>query len=429
MLTVAEAIAAILAEARSLAPVPVPLDEALGLVLAEDAFADLDSPPFDKALMDGYAVRSADVHEGRAKLHVIEEVLAGQVSHLRISAGEAIRIMTGAPIPAGADAVVPIEHTRLIQNVNRAEVAIETSPVQPGRNRLLRGASIRLGECVLPAGRKLRPQELGCLAELGKSHIKAAPRPSVAVLATGDELVSVGQTPGPGQIRNSNETMLVAQLQEMGAIPNPLGIARDDPTELKEKISLGLQHDVVLLSGGVSAGKVDFVPAALAELGVRQVFHKVRMKPGQPIWFGVFDRNLSHNLCGNVAAHHSPLTTRSPSPPPPRSYVFGLPGNPVSSMVCCELFARTAIRRLMGIQPAEPAPLQARLACEHKNHGNRPTYHPARLEWTVSEAVVAPVPWIGSADLSATTRANAMALFPEGDRTYPEGTIVNVFPW
>jgi molybdopterin molybdotransferase len=182
---------------------------------------------------------------------------------------------------------------------------------------------------------------------------------------------------------------------------------------LRTKINQGLASDILLLSGGVSAGKLDLVPSVLAEAGVRQMFHKVRVKPGQPIWFGVLDVQRS----GNTGSAATPC------------YVFGLPGNPVSSMVCCELFVRTAVRRLMGIEPAAAVPLRCRLTRDHFNGGNRPTYHPARWEWTETGIAVEPVKWIGSADLSATVEANAMVLFPEGDRNYVAGTIVDVFLW
>jgi molybdopterin molybdotransferase len=413
MLTVSEALAAIVANVARLQAVRVPLDEALGLVLAEEAIADLDSPPFDKALMDGFAVRSSDVAGGRATLRVIEEVVAGQVPQRRVGAGEATRIMTGAPIPEGADAVVPVEQTRATA---QHAVEIETTPTSPGRNILRRGESVRTGARVLPAGRLLRPQELGCLAELGKAVVAVFRRPRVAVLATGDELVPVETVPSSGQIRNSNETMLVAQLRQAGVAVTPLGIARDDAGELRERITAGLQCDVLILSGGVSAGKLDLVPSVLAELSVRQIFHKVRIKPGQPLWFGIH-RSRTHQ------------TTGTPVQQPQACYTFGLPGNPVSSMVCCELFVRTALRRLMGIETAIPIPVRARLTVDHPHTGNRPTYHPAKLQWTDQGPVVQTVRWIGSADLSATAEANAMALFPEGDRRYEAGTIVDAFPW
>jgi molybdopterin molybdotransferase len=249
------------------------------------------------------------------------------------------------------------------------------------------------------------------------------PRPRVAVLATGDELVPVNQIPGPGQIRNSNEAMLAAQLRQFGTIPVPLGVARDDRDELREAIRRGLACKMLLLSGGVSAGKLDLVPEVLGELGVREVFHKVRVKPGQPVWFGIMDSRPAGERRSDGGVPQSSEPACSPC------YVFGLPGNPVSSMVCCELFARTGIRRLMGEEPAVPVPWRARLTKDHFNSGNRPTYHPARWESTDSGSVVEPVRWVGSADLCATVEANAMVLFPEGERMYPAGTLLDVFLW
>jgi molybdopterin molybdotransferase len=333
--------------------------------------------------------------------------------------------MTGAPIPAGADAVVQVEHTKLPEGaVGENVVVIETTPVTAGRNIMKQGEAMRCGTRVLPAGRQIRPQEIGCLAELGQDMVLVHPRPRVAVLATGDELVPIGAIPGPGQIRNSNEAMLIAQLSRLGVEAVPLGVARDNRPELAERIARGLACDMLLLSGGVSAGKLDLVPAVLAESGVRQVFHKVRVKPGQPVWFGVLDRPGApgaREFAGGSAAKEGADR--------PRCAVFGLPGNPVSSMVCCELFARTAVRRLMGIEPAAPVPRRARLAKDHFSGGTRPTYNPARWEATETGGVVEPVRWVGSADLYATVEANAMVLFPEGERMYQSGTMLDVFLW
>jgi molybdopterin molybdotransferase len=265
---------------------------------------------------------------------------------------------------------------------------------------------------VLPAGRVLRAQEIGALAESGRATVEVYRRPRVAVLATGDELVPASAQPGPGQIRNSNEPMLCAQIRQAGGEPVPLGIARDERQHLRERIEQGLACDLLLLSGGVSAGKLDLVPSELAAAGVRQVFHQIRMKPGKPLWFGVFDRPTKTGTTGAD-----------------RCYVFGLPGNPVSSMVCCELFARAALRRLMGIEPAVAVPLQARLTEEHSMRGNRPTYHPARLEWQPTGPAVHAVDWIGSSDLRATVDANALVYFPPGDRVFRAGEMVDVYPW
>ncbi len=414
MLTVAEALSAILNEVGRFPSHRIALGDALGLVLAEDAVSDLDSPPFDKALMDGYAVRSSDLQSGVGPLRVIEEVLAGAVPQRHVGMGETTRIMTGAPIPAGADAVVQVEHSQLIQtNADHQFVQLETAPLTVGRNVLKRGASTQAGERVLPAGRQLRAQELGCMAELGCDQVAVYRSPRVAVLATGNELVPVGTRPGPGQIRNSNETMLVSQLRQMGAEPVPLGVARDEPDELRRLIETGLKSDMLLLSGGVSAGKLDLVPGVLAAAGVRQIFHKVQIKPGQPLWFGVCERPAEGGAGSQTG----------------RCYVFGLPGNPVSSMVCCELFVKTAVRKLMGIEPAAQIPVRARLKVAHQGSGNRPTYHPAHLEFTSEGACVQTVPWVGSSDLSATVAANAMALFPAGDRLFEVDEVLDVFAW
>ncbi|MCH7987986.1 MAG: molybdopterin molybdotransferase MoeA, partial [Planctomycetes bacterium] len=369
-----------------------------------EIISDVDSPPFDKALMDGYAVRAADIFGESTTLDVIEELTAGQVPSKVVGTGEATCIMTGAPIPDGADAVVKVEETQF--DTDSQTVRITGASIKTGTNLILRGTSMKQGDIVLSAGRLLRPQELGSLAEMGEHIVSVRRRPKIAVLATGDELVPINATPGPGQIRNSNETMLAAQIRHAGGEAVPLGIAKDDATQLREKICVGLQSDVLLLSGGVSAGKLDLVPSALEAAGVKQVFHKVHLKPGKPIWFGVLDSDDS-----------------------PRRYVFGLPGNPVSSLVCFELFVRTAIRRLMGIDPAMPQAVRAKLGQEHIVHSDRPTYHPARLDRREAEAIVTPVPWHGSSDLRATVDANGMILFPPGERAYDCGEAVDVFVW
>jgi molybdopterin molybdotransferase len=410
MLTVQQALDAVSRETQPLAAVCVNLADALGLVTAEEAVADVDSPPFDKALMDGFAVRSADLASGEARLRIVEEIYAGMTPSKPVTVGSATRIMTGAPLPVGADAVVKIEDVRI--DVDAGCVAIRTDPVEPGRHVLHRGSSLKTGQLVLPAGRLLRPQELGALAEVGKHRLLVRPRPTVAVLATGDELVPVDAKPGPGQIRNSNETLLSAQTERAGGVPVRLGVARDNRTELRERIQVGLNCDVLLLSGGVSEGTRDLVPSELASLGVRNIFHKVNIRPGKPLWFGVWTRT------GEAAK-----SGRGPA------YVFGLPGNPVSSLVCFELFVRSCLRRLRGLEPAEPQPIPARLAAEHVARGERPTYNPARVTWDRGGLRVEAVPWHGSSDLQATIDANAMAVFPGGEATYSVGDAVDVILW
>ncbi len=397
MLPVAEAQRLVLQHARPLPPQTVPLTPAVqGLILAEDVTSDLDMPPYDKALMDGFAVRAADLSEGRGVLSVIEEVTAGQTPRRPVGPGQATRIMTGAPLPAGADAVVQVERTRSVEG---DRVAIDDRPVSPGLNVLRRGREMCRGEVVLPSGTTLRPQQFGTLATVGRTSAKVYLAPQVAVLSTGDEVVEAPQTPGPGQIRNGNGPLLVAQVCRAGGVPRYLGIARDRLESLRPLVAEGLRAHVLVLSGGVSAGKLDLVPGVLRDLGVEAHFHKVEMKPGKPVFFGTREGTL----------------------------VFGLPGNPVSALVCFELFVRPALRRLRNHPEPGPRTVSAVLAADFAYRTDRPTYHPARLERRADGSLhVTAVPWFGSSDLRGLTRANALVLFPPGDHQYAAGRRLEV---
>jgi molybdopterin molybdotransferase len=401
-LSVADAQAIVLRHVRPLTPEPMPLTSAaLGLVLGADVVSDLDMPPYDKSMMDGYAVRCADLPKGRGTLDVIEEITAGRVPKLALEKGEASRIMTGAPIPPGADAVVIVERTRLLDD---DRVEINDRPPYPGQNILPRAAEMRRGDAVIPAGTVLRPQEFGVLATVGRTTVAVHPSPRVAILSTGDELVEPGQTPEAGQIRNSNGALLIAQVCRAGGAPRYLGIGRDDPACLRPLVCDGLKAHVLLLSGGVSAGKLDLVPGILREAGVAAHFHKVEMKPGKPVFFGTAQR---------VGGGEPTL-------------VFGLPGNPVSVLVCFELFVRPALRRLRGHVDPGPRFVWAVLSEDFAYRTDRPTYHPARLEIKETRWSVRPAPWFGSADLRALTQANALMLFPPGDHRHRAGQTFEV---
>ncbi|MSQ95181.1 MAG: molybdopterin molybdenumtransferase MoeA [Gemmataceae bacterium] len=394
MHTVAEALEIVLRHAQPLPPVNAPLGpEALGLVLAEDIASDLDMPPFDKAMMDGFALRSGDLRDGQAELTIVEEIPAGKTPAVEVKTGQASRIMTGAPIPKGVDAVVMIERCELLGN----KVRVNDPKVLAGLNILTRAKEMRVGEVVLHAGARLRPQEFGLLSTVGRATVRVQKAPSVAILSTGDEIVEPSVKPGPGQIRNSNGPMLLAQVTRAGGVARFLGIARDEADHLRTLIATGLQNDVLLLSGGVSAGKLDLVPGVLAELGVEPLFHKVAMKPGKPILFGVKQSKL----------------------------VFGLPGNPVSSLVCFELFVRPAIRALMSLPPG-PCWVKATLTKDYPYRSDRPTYHPARLQITDAGRSVEPTAWFGSPDLRGVLPANAFVLLPEGDVTHRAGDTMMV---
>jgi len=396
MLTVTQAQAKVLEFALQLPPETVALDaDALGLVLAEDVAADIDLPPYDKSLMDGFALRSADLPDGHGSLTVVGDIMAGQAPRTPVGAAQAVRIMTGAPMPTGADAVIVVERTRLLEG-NR--VQIDDQPPLPGQNMLPQGKEMRRGDVVLRTGTVLRPQEFGVLASVGRASAAVYPAAQVAIVATGDELVEPEAIPGPGQIRNSNGPMLMAQSCRAKALPRVLGIARDRLDSLRELVREGLKASILILSGGVSAGKLDLVPGVLQELGVEAHFHKVEMKPGKPVFFGTRGNTL----------------------------VFGLPGNPVSSLVCFELLVRPAIGRLMGHLDAGPHWVKAILTEDFVYRTDRPTYYPARLESTPSGWVVKPVPWFGSADLRGLLEANAFALLTPGNPEHGAGEVLAV---
>ncbi len=398
MLSVSEAQAVVLKHARALSPVTIPVSsDLLGQVLAENIASDIDMPPFDKSLMDGFAVRSADLPEGKATLSIIEEVTAGRTPQRPVALGQATRIMTGAPIPTGADAVVMIERTRLAGD---GRVQVDDKPPRSGQNIMARGREMRRGETVLQVGSELRPQELGILASIGKTTIAVVPRPKVAILATGDEIVDADKQPGPGQIRNANGPLLEAQVARAGGIPESLGIAPDRAPILRSLIESGLRADVLVLSGGVSAGKLDLVPGVLQELGVEAHFHKVELKPGKPVFFGTRGKRTT--------------------------LIFGLPGNPVSALVCFELFVRPALRRLGGHANVGPFLVEATLAAEFTYKTDRPTYYPAWLNWEGKGYQVRPIPWFGSPDLRALTQANAFLVISAGEHQIPVGQVVSV---
>ncbi|MCA9150665.1 MAG: molybdopterin molybdotransferase MoeA, partial [Planctomycetales bacterium] len=262
------------------------LAETLDCFLAESIYSEMDSPPYDKAMVDGYALRAADVTAAGVELAVIEEVFAGQVASQAIAPGTAIRIMTGAPVPSGADAVVMVETTEC-SGANRERVRIDAPPKRPWQHILPRGTIVRQGDMVLAQGKRLRPVELGLLAELGYAQVPVIVPPRVALVQTGDELVAPGDPLGPGQIRNSNGILQEMLVRRMGAEAWNLGPVADDESSMRQRIQQGLQADVLLVSGGVSMGDKDLVPGILKQLGVECIFHKVHMRPGQPIWFGV----------------------------------------------------------------------------------------------------------------------------------------------
>lgn len=405
MLTVDEALDTILSNVQTADAGAAPLQECLNRVLAEDLTTPHDSPPFDKSMMDGFAVNSAGFTDASTRtLPIREMITAGTVPSAVVEQNSSSRIMTGAPIPAGADCVVPVELVEF-DPTKPDIVTVSADTVSPGKNVLRQGTSARQGTPLMVKGTLLQPQHIAVLAEFGVATVPVYPRPTMAVLATGDELLNIDQPLTPGRIRNSNEPMLVSQIQRAGGIPKALGVAKDNRDDLRAHISEGLSYDFLLLSGGVSAGTLDLVPSELAAAGVEQVFHKIQMKPGKPLWFGRL-KSDDHNCL-----------------------VFGLPGNPVSSMICFELFVRTAFRKLVGLADSRPAVLSTTLQQEVQVRGDRVTYFPTRLQITKAGVTSTPVPWGGSADLRATAEANGMSVFPPRSESYVTGETVDSIWW
>jgi molybdopterin molybdotransferase len=423
MIDLADAVALVERTAAPLPPLRQGLLDACGGVLGAPVVADCDSPPWDRAMMDGFAVRSADFAPGVSEvvdLEVVVDLAAGDTTGLEIRPGACARIMTGAPIPPGADAVVPIESA--VDGTAAAHaggrVRLRDGRFRHGQHVARCGAAFRRGQEVLPAGSRLGAAEIGLAAEAGAVTVMAVPRPRVAILSTGSELVAPEAVPGHGQTRNSNAPMLAAASLLLGAEPLPLGSVPDRPEAIRDAVARGLAADVLVLSGGVSAGDLDLVPDTFARCGVERVFHKVRLKPGKPVWFGIF---------------------RRPGAPP--TLVFGLPGNPASSLVCFELFVRPAIRILAG----RPRPdwhlprARAVLKTAAKAAEDRPVFLPARLERVAEEhglkrpfaapplpLAVTPLPWTGSSDLLGLAGAGCFVALPAGGGVLAAGSEVEI---
>ncbi len=357
----------------------VPLQRASGRILAKSAVADADQPPFDRAMMDGYAVRSAD---GAARtLEPVDDIPAGKKSKRTLAAGQCARIMTGAPLPAGADAIQQIEKTEQVSG--RVQLL---DPVAAGHNVAPRGSEARAGDVVLIAPRVLRPQDLAALASVGAVRVPVFRAPTCAVITTGDELVDPSKRPGPGRIRNTNGISVPAQVRRLGLKCDTLPPAPDRMKELRARIRQGLKRDVLVLSGGVSAGDRDLVVPALEAEGVATTLHQVLIRPGRPIFFGTRGRKV----------------------------VFGLPGNPVSAFVTFEALVRPFLGRMMGFDGLGARRIRARLAAPLAKKMERTVFWPANLGASPDGPVVTTLPWKSSADLATLARADALAIQPRG---------------
>jgi len=398
MISVEEALAILARESRASAPAEVDLGHARGCVLSETIVADRDFPPTDRSAMDGFAVRASDVRPG-VTLEVAGELRAGQpLAGARLGPKQAIRIMTGAVVPAGADAVVMVERTAEDRAAGR--VTIDDEP-RPGQHIRRRGEELRGGNEVLSAGTPIRSAEIAALASVGRARVRVHRRPVVSVLTTGDEIVEPGERVEDHQVRNSNGHTLCAQLAEMGLDARDLGIVGDARGDLDRRLVEGLASDVLLISGGVSAGEYDLVGAALADAGMRLLFHKVAVQPGKPLLAGRTDRCL----------------------------VLGLPGNPVSAYTCFAIFVAPALRRMMGDPHWENVEIPARLDGELRANARRATYRLATLERKDGTVVAKPVRAAGSGDVLSLSRSDGFIVTPAGERSLRTGESVTFVAW
>jgi molybdopterin molybdotransferase len=395
--TVTEALQLVVAHSGRQPTTQIDLAEALGLVLASPVVADVDSPPFAKSLVDGYAVRNVDLASGRAELLAVGTLAAGTVADRPLVPGTTYRIMTGAPMPQGADAVVMLERSRVEPT---GCVIFDDPQFRANQNVMSQAREFARGMTVLDAGHCLGPAEIGLLAAVGVIRPTVYARPRLAIISTGNELIPPDRAPGSGQIRNSNASTLTALALAAGATVDDLGIVIDDESEIARTVARGLEYDVLVLTGGVSMGDHDLVPGVLRRQGVEQIFHKVDLKPGKPVWFGRHSRGL----------------------------VFGLPGNPVSVLVCFELFVRTALRTRQGRADPLPTELPARLRTAFNISTARTCYHPARYYGDGSTLEVEPVEWAGSPDLRSVTKANCLLIAPTGGGPFPAGSVMRVLP-
>jgi len=396
MIPISQAIQIVLQHTPKAASEEVALPGALNRILAADITADTDLPPFDRAQMDGYAVRAADVANTPAQLRIVGESAAGAGWHHEMRSGEAVRIMTGAPVPAGADAVQQVELTREPDGAGTVEIL---ESVEAGRSIVKQAAEIKSGETILRSGEDINAQKIATLASFGYSHVTVGQRPRVAVMATGSELVDVNEKPGRDQIRDSNNYMIEAYAKLAGATVKRLALAGDDRDGLQRQIEAALDAcDVLVTSGGVSMGVYDFTKAAFKDLGAEIFFERVALRPGKPTVFGRFGKTL----------------------------IFGLPGNPVSVAVTFNLFVRAALRAMQGATETSLPEFTAILARDVKGSQSRESYLPAVLRTDEKGTLLAePLKWGGSSDFVSFARATALIKLPKDSRM-SEGSIVKV---
>lgn len=394
MIAVKDAIEITLDEAAPRGVEEVELKNASGYILAEDIFSDIDVPPFEKSSMDGYAFKAADCQNKLTILDVVGSIPAGVYPDFEVEHGQAAKIMTGAPLPQGADSVQMVEKTQAIGE-NKVRIL---EPVSLGKNVARKSEVIKADSKVLSKGVFISPAVAGALATVGMARVSIFKRPEVGILVTGDELVEVAQKPRAGQIRSSNGYSLYSQVVDSGALPELFGIVPDNIEYLTKSIELGLQKDVLLISGGVSMGDYDFVEEVMLKHGVKIFYDKVNIKPGKPTVFGRTSEAL----------------------------VFGLPGNPVSASTIFEIIVRPALRKMMGFSNYHSVKMEATLEKDYATNTKRENYHPAWTFMKDNSFYTSPIQSRGSADVVAFANSNSYLITTKGKQEFNSGETVEV---
>lgn len=423
VLTFEAALGTVLDHASKLSPIPreeeyVPLSEAQGRVLALEMRAGRDQPPFPRSTRDGYALFSGDAASETGSLHVVGSVRAGQQwSGPDLREGEAVEIMTGAPVPPGADCVLMVEHA------SEKDGTLLPAPgrrLRAGENIVPRGAEVRAGDAVLPRGRVMGPAEIAVAASAGHTHVGVFPKPHIAIIATGDELVELDGAPAPWQIHDSNSYALAALVRAEGGMAERLPIARDTADDLRERIAEGRKAGLLLLSGGVSMGKYDLVEEVLREAGAEFFFTGALIQPGKPVVFGRWgNREKGKGKREKETGNREQKSSHG-------TYFFGLPGNPVSTQVCFHLFVAPLLRALGGRTELAPRFVEAKLAVDMKGGAKVTRFLPAELGGGWDGVTVRVVGWQSSGDAAGNARGNCYAVLPAGVETFCAGETVRV---
>lgn len=374
----------------------IPIQESVGMVLKEDIRSGIEMPPFDKSAMDGYAVNSLDIKKAPARLKCIGLIQAGDIFTKKMQREECVKIMTGAPLPKVADSVVMVENTR--EGAGFVEVL---EAVKKGENVCFCGEDTKKGQKVLEKGKKISSSDVAILATVGKRFVRVSPKPKVAILSTGGEIVPLGVKLSKNKIYNSNAPMLEALLKSEGIKPEVLGISRDNVSQLSKAIRKGLRADILLISGGVSIGDYDLIPKVLKSIGVKKIFHKVNIKPGKPLFFGTKNKTV----------------------------IFGIPGNPVSNFLSYLVFVRPAINKMMGCKYCKPPFKEGIVKTEFHTKAGRRHFVLVKVSEKTGRFFLSPVDSHGSADILSLSKADGFMMVDENAPVVKSGSKLRFITW